>query len=71
MMLYICTKFCESISKDFRVTDPKSRVAARVVAIYERHYHWSYSTCSMKKTYQVSQNISNGFKLIEQTQFAN
>ena len=39
MMLYICTKFCESISKDFRVTDPKSRVAARVIAIYEGHYH--------------------------------
>ena len=32
MMLYICTKFCESISKDFRVIDLISRVNARVVA---------------------------------------
>ena len=31
-MLYICTKFCQSISKGFRVTDPNSRVKARVVA---------------------------------------
>ena len=32
MMLYICTKFCESISKGFSVTDLSSRVNARVVA---------------------------------------
>ena len=31
-MLYICTKFCKSISKGFRVTDPDGRVDARVVA---------------------------------------
>ena len=31
-MLYICTKFCQSISYDFRVTDLNSRVDARVVA---------------------------------------
>ena len=31
-MLYICTKFCESISKGFRVTDLNIRVKARVVA---------------------------------------
>ena len=31
-MPYICTKFCQSISKDFRATDPKSRVGAKVVA---------------------------------------
>ena len=31
IMLYICTKFCQSISKGFRVTDPDSRVDARVV----------------------------------------
>ena len=29
--LYICTKFCESISKGFTVTDLNSRVNARVV----------------------------------------
>ena len=32
MMLYICTKFCEIISKGFRITDLNSRVKARVVA---------------------------------------
>ena len=32
IMLYICTKFCQSISKGFRVTDPDKRVDARVVA---------------------------------------
>ena len=32
MMLYTCTKFCESISKGFRVTDLNSMVNARVVA---------------------------------------
>ena len=32
MMLYICTKFCESISKGFRVTDLNSSVNAKVVA---------------------------------------
>ena len=32
IMLYICTKFCQSISKDFRVKDLDSRVDARVVA---------------------------------------
>ena len=31
-MLYICTKFCQSISKVFIVTDPNSRVDTRVVA---------------------------------------
>ena len=31
MMLCICTMFCESISKDFRVTDLNSRVNTRVV----------------------------------------
>ena len=34
-MLYICTKFCESISKCFRVTDLNSRVDAGMVAIYK------------------------------------
>ena len=29
---YICTKFCKSISKGFRVRDPDSRVDGRVVA---------------------------------------
>ena len=32
IMLYICTKFCQSISKGFRITDPDSRVDAKVVA---------------------------------------
>ena len=32
MILYTCTKFCESISKGFRITDLNSRVNARVVA---------------------------------------
>ena len=32
MMLYICTKFCESFSKDFRETDLNRTVNARVVA---------------------------------------
>ena len=32
MMLYICTKFCESISKGLRVTSLNSRVSTRVVA---------------------------------------
>ena len=32
MMLYICTKFCESISKGFRVIDFNSRVVAKVDA---------------------------------------
>ena len=32
MMLYICTKFCGSISKGFRVTDLNSTLNARVVA---------------------------------------
>ena len=32
MMLYICTKFCESISKGFRVTDLNSRVNTMVAA---------------------------------------
>ena len=32
VMLYICTKFCQSISEAFRVTDPDSRVDPRVVA---------------------------------------
>ena len=31
-MFYICTKFCRSSSKGFRVTDLNSRVDARVVA---------------------------------------
>ena len=31
-MLYIYTKFCQTISKGFRVTDPNTRVDARVVA---------------------------------------
>ena len=35
MMLYICTKFCESISKDFWATDQNSSVDARVVAMYK------------------------------------
>ena len=30
--LYVCRKFCQSISKGFRVTDPNSRDDARVVA---------------------------------------
>ena len=30
-MLYICAKFCQSISYGFRVTDLNSRVNARVV----------------------------------------
>ena len=30
-MLYICTKFCQSTSKGFRVTDLNSRINARVV----------------------------------------
>ena len=32
MMLYICTKFCESISNGFRVTDLNSRVNTMVAA---------------------------------------
>ena len=32
LMLYICTKFCEIISKSFRVTDPNSKADASVVA---------------------------------------
>ena len=32
MMLYICTQFCENISKGFRVTDLNIRVSAMVVA---------------------------------------
>ena len=32
MMLYICTKFCESFSKDFREIDLNCRVNTRVVA---------------------------------------
>ena len=32
MALYICTKFCESISKGFRVTDLNGRVKAKVLA---------------------------------------
>ena len=45
IMLYIYTKFCQSISKGFRVTDPESRVDARVVTIvdgqmYGRIYEW-------------------------------
>ena len=31
-MLYNCTKFCESISQGYRVTDPNSTADARVVA---------------------------------------
>ena len=31
IILYICTKFCQSISKGFRVTGPDSRIDARVV----------------------------------------
>ena len=31
-MLYICTKFCQSISKGFRVTDLNIRIDARVAA---------------------------------------
>ena len=31
MMLYICTKVCESISKGFGVTNLNSKVNARVV----------------------------------------
>ena len=31
MLLYICKKVCESISKGFRETDLNSRVNARVV----------------------------------------
>ena len=34
-ILYIFTMFCESISKGFKVTDPKSRVDARMVSIYK------------------------------------
>ena len=30
---YISAKFCARISNDFRVTDPDSRIDARVVAI--------------------------------------
>ena len=30
-MFYICTKFCQNISKGFRVADSKSSVDARVV----------------------------------------
>ena len=30
IMLNICNKFCQSMSKDFRVTDLNSRVDARV-----------------------------------------
>ena len=42
-MLYICTKFCQSISKGFRVMDLNSRVDARVVANgEERTYGWTY-----------------------------
>ena len=37
MMLYICTKFCENISKGFRVTDLNIRVNARVVANVDAH----------------------------------
>ena len=37
MMLYICTKFCESILKGFRVTDLNSTVYTRVVTIYKEH----------------------------------
>ena len=33
-MFYICIKFCESTSKDFRHTDLNSRVNAKVVANY-------------------------------------
>ena len=32
IVFYICTKFCRSSSKGFRVTDLNSRVDARVVA---------------------------------------
>ena len=32
IVFYICTKFCQSISLGFRVTDLNSRVDARVVA---------------------------------------
>ena len=35
-MLYICTKFGQSISKDFRVTDLDSRVDTRVVVNVDR-----------------------------------
>ena len=36
-MLYICIKFCQRISKGFRVTDFDSRVDAKMVAIYKGH----------------------------------
>ena len=37
IMLYICTKFCHSITKGFRVTDLEFKVDARVVAnVYGR-----------------------------------
>ena len=39
IMLYICTKFHQSISNGFRVSDPDSRVNARVVA---NVYRWTY-----------------------------
>ena len=35
VMRYVCIKFCESISKCFRVTDLNNRVDAGVVAIYK------------------------------------
>ena len=31
-MVYICLKFCQSISKDFRVIDPDIRVDARLAS---------------------------------------
>ena len=34
-MLYICTKFCQSISKGFRVIDLNARIDPRVVANLE------------------------------------
>ena len=41
MMLYICTKFCESISKGIRVIDLYIRVDDRVVAIYKGGHNYA------------------------------
>ena len=37
IMLYICTKFCHSVTKGSRVTDLEFKVNARVVADVDGH----------------------------------
>ena len=47
-MLYICTKFCQSISKGYKVIDPDIRVGARVISTVDG---WTYG-----RAYEQTEN---------------